>query len=160
MPAYVYAIRDPETDKIVFVGTSQTPWVSVQLHLQDSSNPAMRDWARDLAEKYPEGIEILDSIVCDAYEGEDVVYPEVGEGRTRIVWEILDTEPERQDTAAGVTIIPLQSRKKYWMDRLIKEGHPIKNRQPGRPAKEGRSLPSSHSSPGKIILQVGQEAGR
>lgn len=131
--AYIYLIRDPRNDEPVFVGSAYRPWEAVTQHLKESTNPDVRDWADGLKRDFPQGLEILDHIVCDAFHGEPVEIPPVRPGFTRIKWEILDQEPDPYETTRNTRVIPLRSRKAYWIERLTNEGHHLLNGKVGRP---------------------------
>lgn len=136
---YVFGIKDPrltakgEPD-IVFVGNGRRPWESVERHLRDSSNAQVWEWAKGLFEDFPEGLVIHDQIVCDAYHGEEVEFPEPIEGRTLVEWVILDVEDDDDHVDAGLLRVGQKGTKKQQVIRkLMREGHPLMNRFPGRP---------------------------
>lgn len=139
---YVYGIKDPRLTAagkldVVFVGNGRRPWESVQRHLQDSSNPEMWEWAKGLFEDFPEGLVIHDHIVCDAYHGEEVEFPQPIEGRTLVEWVIFDIEDEGDEDEPGMTTItPKGTKKQKVIERLRKEGHPLMNKESGRPVSK------------------------
>lgn len=134
---YIYALKDPrlpEGKNIVYIGNGHVPWESVQRHLTRSSNPDVAKWADELQKEFPEGLEILGRIVAERWHGEDIPLPATTPGITRIEWCILDYEEETipEDNAA-IRRIMSGTKKAYWIDRLIKEGHPLMNNKAGRP---------------------------
>lgn len=142
---YVFAIRDPRIQgekNIIFVGNGGQPWISIQQHLRQSSNQAMIEWARGLQKDFPNGVEVLGDIVCRAYHGEQVEVPPSPPGITRLIWEILDLETEPPETQGSQVIVPLGTRKIYWIKKLVSEGHPLLNKLPGRPRKDAVHEPA------------------
>lgn len=149
---YIYGIKDPQTDLIVFVGNGRRPWESIWRHLTDSVNPKVSVWARQLRSMHPEGIEVLTNVVCDHYHWEkdgkiglEPKIPPKPPHLCRLEWVILGEETETYsfDNEDGRQIFT-KTKKREVIDRLLKEGHPLLNGQPGRP---GQTL---YAKPGAI----------
>lgn len=136
---YIYGVKDPDTGKYVFIGNGMRPWESIQRHLNRSSNPRIREWAQDLFTRYPNGVEILTTEVCDRWHGDVVVIPEPANGVTRLEWDILDEETETLPLREGEKPIVVAPRKTRIIKRLIAEGHPLLNDLPGRRPKKVES---------------------
>lgn len=147
MPAqYVWFIRDPritaaeegsEPLNIVYVGSGYEPWLSVKRHLTRSSNPELQNWVSKLHDDFPEGIQILDQVVCEIYHGEIRNLPEPTPGITRVEWGILAYEGDR---VQGDHYTNLGTLKAYWIKKLKAQGHPLLNRGVGRPLKQKRAI--------------------
>jgi hypothetical protein len=138
---YVWALKDPRLPagaNIVYVGSGQKPWESVKRHLERSSNPLLLKWVEDLHTDFPEGIEILGQVVADRWHGDPVEIPPAREGITRVEWAILDYEDPVESSDPNAIPVPLGSRKAYWIKRFRDEGHPLLNRDVGRPRVQAR----------------------
>jgi hypothetical protein len=141
---YVYAIVDPEGPpsdhpdcRYIFVGNSNQPWSSIQLHIKDSNNEALKQWGRELIAKHRGQIEILDSIVCDHYHDPSVKIPPLRPGVFRLEWVILDLEEEVvSPIGEGSVMLNPPSKKRAIIKRLVEEGHPLFNGPAGRRPKK------------------------
>lgn len=133
---YVFAIRDPFTNKFIWVGNSRRPWENINIHLYDSSNPKMKEWVKQLNAKATKGLQVLQAIICDRYHGEDIELPPVPEGMIRIEWEIFGEEQESDGDAQldGSTVV-MPRLKKQIVEKLLAEGHPLINASLGRPKR-------------------------
>lgn len=137
MESYIYYIADPrlpEKTNIVYVGNADQPWLAVERHLRKSSNPQLEKWAQSIRKDYPEGVQILQEIVCQKFHGHPVTYPAKQQGITRIEWGILAYEGDIPFVDSAARIVK-PAVKSYWIHRLRSEGHPLLNGVVGRPLK-------------------------
>lgn len=142
---YVYGIKDPDTEQYVFVGNGPRPWESIKRHLRDSSNPRLKQWIKDLFNKYPKGLEVLDTVVCEQYHyyqdtGELIPLPAIKDGVTRLEWTIFGEEensrPDEEIVEPRGHILNQGTLKSRTIRRLKNEGHPLVNGVPGRKKRE------------------------
>lgn len=143
---YVYGVKSPEDGMYVYVGVSTEPWKAIARLCTDRKTcPAFYDWVLSIGKKY-RSFEILDQIVVYRYEDiksgvdEDSAaslppYPKEG---TRLEWDVLDyIDPIPLNFESSV--ITFRRGKSYWTTKLLSEGHPLVNKQSGRPRKVGNN---------------------
>ena len=138
---YIYAIVDPDTGKYIWVGNALRPWLSIQRMLLEPP-PRIKAWVNDLCDKYPQGIEVLGSIVCDKFLDPEDTTPLPPEGKDfRLEWHILALEDDSLDGS-------VPAKKQSIIKQLRDEGHPLLNGHPGRPRQSGvtKSVKTKRSS--------------
>lgn len=139
---YIFGVREPVTNKYIFVGNSYTPWKSLKRHLKDSSNKEFKFWAKKFQKEHP-FIDLLSEEVLSRWELaksnglllDEVKFdePPIPDGKIRLYWDVLGYE-DTDFTYIGTQDIEPErgSAKNFIINKLKAEGHPLFNGSAGR----------------------------
>ncbi len=142
---YIFAIKDPDTGKYIYLGISQRPWELIYRMSTYPIQPQLYEWFREFYSKHPLGVEILGEIIADRFHAKlrNEPMPSLPEDhpyRIRIEWDILGIQ-ENEEQGNGSYDPASASLKTRIMNKLLAEGHPLIRRKQGRPHWKRLGLP-------------------
>lgn len=150
---YVYAIKDPRilSDKnIIFVGSSNEPWIAVERHMKRSQNKVLREYVKGMLKELKPKSYVFwrqKEIVVAWHDNVEIEEsPLTREGGIEIPWIVLGQymEPEEYEqevhkaVRSGISLEDLEPNwsRNEWVEYLVDQGHPVLNGRPGRKGLE------------------------